>query len=325
MATLYGILSDFHRTSPTTINRALESLKAAGAQYLILNGDVTGEQNAHKIPPPYYLDYLLKAAADTNLETYVQFGSHEEFFSSEEVIRQKSRLYGNIIHISNQQAIKINDHNLLFLPGSDVNSGGEYTLGTDLPSGVYLRTDKGLQHIESKEDYASCQQLIQNKQAQGMLHYENTNDLKVHATDPEKTIRICHIPPLSSGKLAIDRAQFGVAKESFTLDKRPIERGSIFPYPIARDLIGYGAPIEMKDENVGNKDLADIMQTLGITKAICGHIHEASQRAHDTQSNPIPQHTYTPSLLWNASCMDKSRIGLLTVQDNQVAYQNVTF
>ena len=159
MTTTYGILSDFHKTSPTTIDKAIRHLKDAGAQYLILNGDLTGEQNPHKIPPSYYLDYLLKAAADTNLETYVQFGSHEEFFLSEEILNAKARLYGNIINISQQQTIKKADHHLLFLPGSDVNEGGEYTFGTHLPTGTYLQTKEGLQPV-TEIGRASCRERV---------------------------------------------------------------------------------------------------------------------------------------------------------------------
>ncbi len=323
MPTLYGILSDFHKTSPTTIDIAMQNLVAAGAQKLILNGDLVGDQNPHRIPQPYYLDYLLKSAADTNLETYVQFGSHEEFFSSEEVVKNKARLYGNIINISTQQNIPQSDHNLLFLPGSDVNSHGEYTLGTDLPSGLYLITKDGPLQIRNQDQYATCLQLIQEKQAKGIVHYENTNDIVKHTTQPEKTILICHIPPLSVGPNAIDRAQFGLAIDAFMLDKRPVEKGAIFPYPLAKDLIDYGAPIEMQDKNIGNLELAQVMDTLGITKSICGHIHEASHRAHDQTGTHIPEHTYTQTLLYNASCMDKNRIGLLYVKDNQVAYQNI--
>ncbi len=323
METLYGILSDFHRTNPTTINLAMQKLVQAGAQKLILNGDLTGEQNAHHIPAPYYLDYVLKAAADTNLETYVQFGSHEEFFSSEEVIKKKSSLYGNIINISTQQNIIQADHNLLFLPGSDVNSHGEYTLGTALPSGIYLITEDGPVQITNQNQYTRCVQLIQEKKAKSIVHYENTNDLTKHAKDPQKTILICHIPPLSIGFNAIDRAQFGLATEPFMLDKRPVEKDSIFPYPIAKDLISYGAPIAMQDKNVGNLELAQVMHTLGITKSICGHIHEASHRAHDLTGTHLPEHTYSQTLLYNASCMDKNRVGLLYVKDNQVAYKNI--
>ncbi len=208
METLYGILSDFHKSSPLAVEQAMQTLKSLGAQRLILNGDITGEQNPHRIPPQYFLQYILKAAADTNLETYVQFGSHEEFLPSEQVLTHHRSLYGNIIDVSHHRRIELPDHHLVFLPGSDVNAGGEYTFGTDLPSGTFLKTKEGLMKIENTQQYPLCAQLLQEQKAEQIFHYENIADLKKHVTVPEKTILLCHVPPLSRSPNGVDYAHF---------------------------------------------------------------------------------------------------------------------
>ena len=328
METLYGILSDFHQCSPLDAKVAVHKLKNLGANYLILNGDLIGEQNPHQMSPQYFLYFLLKAAADTNLETYVQCGSHEEFFTSTQVIEHKANIYDNIRNITKQQRIELPNHHLVFLPGSDSNShGGEYTLGTNLPTGLYLQTEDGLLPIETKEMYQTCQEAIRRGEAAGILHYENVNDLGKLVTAPEKTILICHVPPKCDGKYAIDRAQFGVATESFELyngrKKREVRKGSIHMLDMAKHLREQGAPIEIRDENVGNSELATIMQTLGLTKSINGHIHEAAHHAHTVSGDAVEQGKFTKSLQWNASCMDRGKVGILRVNGTQVAYQNI--
>ena len=174
METVYGIISDIHTSDPLKVKAAVNILKRLGAQKLILNGDLTGERNGI-LPPQYYLQFILKAAADTNLETYVQFGSHEEFLPSSEVLDHTSRLYGNIIDVSKQRRVEAADHHLIFLPGSDYTAGGEYSFGTQIPTGTYIRGKSGLVAFENKEQLTA---LAQQQEVIGMVRYENLLDFK---------------------------------------------------------------------------------------------------------------------------------------------------
>ncbi len=324
MEALYGILSDCHKSSPLAVEQAIQRLKSFGAQYLILNGDITGEQNPHRMPPQYFLQYVLKAAADTNLETYVQFGSHEEFLPSKQVLSHHRSLYGNIIDVTQHRRIELPGHHLVFLPGSDVNAGGEYTFGTDLPSGTFLKTKDGLMMVENPQQYPMCAQMLQQGQAEGIMHYENIGDIAKYVTTPEKTIVICHVPPkFNNLEHAVDRAVFGEVTAPFMLDKRPVEKGSIFPIHAASQLQKQGAPIAIKQENRGNQELAQLYQQLGITKVINGHFHESAHHAHDHLGQPIKENTFTNSLFWNASYMDAFKAGILRVDGINVVYQNI--
>ena len=43
--TNYGIISDIHTSSPLDVTKAIKTLKRKGADKLIFNGDIVGDQN----------------------------------------------------------------------------------------------------------------------------------------------------------------------------------------------------------------------------------------------------------------------------------------
>lgn len=61
----------------------------------------------------------------------------------------------------------------------------------------------------------------------------------------------------------------------------------------------------------------------GITKQITGHFHESVHRAHDLSCAPIKQGEFTNELFWNASYVDRGLIGILHVDEEKVAYENI--
>ena len=324
METIYGIISDVHTSDPLKVKSALNTLKKLGAQKLIFNGDLIGERYGF-IPPQYYLQFVLKSAADTGLETYVQFGSHEEFLPSSEVLNHVSRLYGNIIDVSKQKRVEGTDHHLVFLPGSDYTAGGEYTFGSHIPTGTYIRQKKGLIPFESKEQ---LEILLQQQEVVGMARYENVLDFKDYIKDPARTIVVCHVPPKFKGNSnAVDVACFAEGKEGEIISlidlKKMMEKrvGNLASDQLERvaGLHGY----TVKRENSGSKDLASLYSQLSITKAINGHFHESAHRAHDHFGRGIPENTFTPELFWNASYIDGSKAGLLLVRDTLVSYRNI--
>ena len=88
-------------------------------------------------------------------------------------------------------------------------------------------------------------------------------------------------------------------------------------------LIAASNGLTLKEENRGNKDLANLYEELGITKAVSGHFHESGHRAHDGKVNPIQQGTLVKELYWNSGQLDLGQTGILTISDGKVAYQNV--
>ena len=82
-------------------------------------------------------------------------------------------------------------------------------------------------------------------------------------------------------------------------------------------------PIEIRYENRGNEDLEKVLDETGISKNITGHFHESAGRAHDKSYNPIPENKFVKELYWNASCLDRGIIGILTVNGEEVSYKNI--
>lgn len=363
MVSIYGIVSDVHKSDPLKVQEAFNFLKKAGAQKLILNGDIVGDQY-RILSSEIFLRFILKSAADTNLETYVQFGSHEEFFSSIAVLNYMTDLYGNIIDVRNQQKIEAGDHHLIFLPGSDINAGGEFTFGTKNPSYFYIITDKGLVPFT---DIPTYQTLARRGIAQGVLEYYNIQDLENIVTEPEKTIVFCHVPRNFKESInpenSVDIANFYQAVDDFeiltcedqeqkekhlilyrflertkeeslknkgiskVISAEKVKKGQIMPREKGIELskMGLYVPIDFKTDNRGNEDLTNLYQKLGITKSVTGHFHESVHHAHDLSGKFVPEKEFSSELFWMASYLDASKVGLLYVDENKVAYQNLTF
>ncbi len=303
-------------------------LKEHDADALILNGDIAGEQfcqaynreynHQHRYcdhPPKtldekHYIAELLHAAAATGLEIYVQPGSHEELDHFDPPVQVLSAYYGNITNVLENPKIDKGDHHLVFLPGSDVSAGNTMLSGY---------------HLVENMDEGSGYYDINGPQGNGKVRITAMDELRRHVTEPERTIVISHIPPHFSGlEHAIDRAEFGEAVQDFPQGQELIKKGTIIaPLPAAEQLRAHGYPVRIRKENRGNKHLRALYDELGITKAVCGHLHESVHRAHDRAGNPVEEETPVTELFWNASHLDVLKVGLLSVHDTKVAYENV--
>ncbi len=311
MTTTYGIISDIHGAPPQLVALAMKILQSEGeATSFIFNGDIAGEQfcGQNKIDEDNYIATILNEAAKTGLEIYVQPGSHEELAHFDPPVQILSRRYGNIINVLEHPKIEKDDHCLVFLPGSDIAAGNTIFSGYRLdnindPSGYYR---------------------IRGPQGTGLLRITSMNDLRKYVNDPEKTIVVSHIPRYFDNlETAVDMAEFGEAALNFKVGDQPIGQGSIFPAPVAMQLQQRGHPIRLRKENRGNTDLRQLYEELGITKAISGHFHESVQRANDRQGKAVEESTYVNELFWNASHLDAFKVGLLSVQNGKVAYENI--
>ncbi|MEK6861767.1 MAG: hypothetical protein AABY07_07390, partial [Nanoarchaeota archaeon] len=189
--------------------------------------------------------------------------------------------------------------------GSDWRAGPAVETGfmlerTENPSGLYKNGNKGL------------------------IRVVNMDDLKKLVTDPEKTILFSHVPRrFDNVETGFDVALFGEATLDFPLQGHFVERGSVFPGPVAYKLKEQGFPVKIKQENRGNRDLEEIMKELGINKQVTGHFHESAHRVHDSGCVPVEQGRFTDELFWMASYLDGLKVGILTVDGNKVAYENI--
>jgi len=159
---------------------------------------------------------------------------------------------------------------------------------------------------------------------------------KKPTSNPKKTILICHVPPRFYKKKSIDLAKFGRPKKSFLLKKKDlapdirrhiksprVEKESIFPIEKARKLIKKGYPIQIIKKNVGNIYLKKVIKKLKIKKFICGHIHEAGQRANDLKGNLIKQNKWSKELFYNAAPSMRGYSGIFTIKGDKAKYKNI--
>ena len=192
----------------------------------------------------------------------------------------------------------------------------------------------------------------------GTIRIVNIEDLKKQIVDPEKTILFSHVPrKFNNPETGVDMAEFGIVENNFFADiidykdgerqirtylingeqgtiikPKPVEsyvrnsgfqEGAVLPLEIAKHFVAAGAPIKLKRENRGNEDLAKIYEELGIKINVTGHFHESAGRAHDLQGAPVEEGLFVSNLFYNASCLDRLMVGMLSVSDNKAAYENI--
>lgn len=215
MVKKYGIISDIHK-DPNIIIPAIGRLKDAGAERLILNGDIGGRQGSLE-QSQQYTAFILNKLAQSGLETFVQPGSHETLLAYGPVIEHFSDKFSNIIDTTRNSKHSEDDHDLVFLPGSDFLSGGEYQIGNDgkIPSGGYIEANGGhnLVMFDSLEEYVgSIKGMVEIDDTVKFkgFQYFNIGDLRNQVTDPERTIMICHVPrKFDNVETCVDMAEFG--------------------------------------------------------------------------------------------------------------------
>ena len=248
--TRYGIISDIHTSSPLDVTKAIKKLKREGADKLIFNGDIVGDQN-DITTPINFLSYFLADLAQLNIESYLQPGSHEEKEEYAPIIKSFSDKYSNIINISEPMSFKEDDHYIAFIPGSDwiaghVNDG--YNLNTTNFNKLISDPEKTVvfSHIPRKFDNID--------EAVDMAYFgESSNGSIMPGIVLENHIK------KEFGNISSDNIK-----------------------SIAKD---YG--FILKKENRGNEELKELYNNLGISKSINGHFHESSHRANDLNGNHI--------------------------------------
>ena len=301
MATTYGVISDMHRIDLRALIPTIKMLQEEEADALVLNGDISGESSGLKTQD--YFAAVLDITGKFGLETYVLPGSHEEVHIFEPVLAHFTKKYGNIISTLESPKIEKEVHHLVVLPVSDSRAGSILQDG-------YALEDKNASGIYKHED--------------SYLRIVNMNDLKKLVSEPEKTIVFSHIPrKFGCLETGVDMAIFWETQQAFKLNNQLCEAGSIFPGPVGYNLAKRGAPIKLRQENCGNEGLKKLYAELGITKSITGHFHESAGRAIDLESRIVPECLFVPELFYNASCMDRLMVGMVSVDGSKIAYDNI--
>ncbi|MCK5149447.1 hypothetical protein KAJ87_00790 [Candidatus Pacearchaeota archaeon] len=318
--TKYGVISDIHQ-DPRIVPVAIKVLKSKGAEKLLVNGDIGNQQKTLQ-NSQNYTAFILDSIGKSGLEAFIQSGSHETLLAYGPVIEHFTKQYSNIIDATKNQKVEQEGHDLVFLPGSDFSCGGEYQIGNnEIPSGRFIQTEKGLLQFEDFNQYLSA---LQKGIAQGAMQYSNIGDLRKLVTHPDKTIVVCHVPrKFNNLETAVDMAQFGEATEDFNLQGDEVKKNSVFPLPVAQQIVQAGYPVKIKRANRGNEDLKNIYEELGITKAVSGHFHESGHRANNRNGYPVPEGEKVNELFWNSGHLDTGQTGILTVKGYEVSYQNI--
>lgn len=357
--TTYGLISDIHN-DPRVIKQAIEALKEEGAEKLILNGDI-GIRSEELQASQEYTATILHHAAQSGLETYVQPGSHETVGAYKPVIEHFAQRASNIIDVMQHPVIDNNDHRLVFIPGRDWGPGGEYLFANGkVPTGDYFRNihNELIPFPQSKEEEQELQRLSEIGKLAGLVHYKNINDIVDQVQDPERTILVCHVPRrFDNVNTGVDMAEFGEITKPFYADfiqyadgdedikigdkpfaastiikpkkvvnyvrNQQFDEDGIFPGPTAKKFIAAGAPVQLKKENRGNTDLATLYDKLSIVKAVSGHFHESSHRAHDKAGTPVEENFFVNELFYNSGQLDLGYCGTISVADDKIAYENV--
>ena len=317
----YGVISDVHE-DPKIVPTAIKILKKIGIEKLLVNGDIGNRQKTLQ-DSQNYIAFILDSIGKSGLEAFVQPGSHETLLSYGPIIGYFSGKYPNIVDTIKNPKVEQRGHQLVFLPGSDFLCGGEYQIGNHekIPSGRYIQTEKGLVQFEEFEQYFKA---LKKGITNSAMQYSNMNDLRTLVSDPDKTIVVCHVPrKFDNVETCVDVAEFGEVIEDFYLNREKIKKGSIFPLPITQKIIQIGAPIKIKRENRGNKDLQALYEELGILKAVSGHFHESGHRANDKDGNHVSEGKLVTELFWNSGHLDIGQTGIFTVGDGKVSYRNI--
>ena len=312
-----GFIGDIHK-HPKNLEHALVVLKEKGITQGIANGDLGDREED--------IAYVLEQLGKSGITWVVQPGSHEWVTHFECVFNELELTYGNLRNAFFQRRIEKPDYHLVFLPGSDFCSNGQYFLRAieSGEEGHYLQTPQGMQKIMPNQ----LPEIMGTPQAKAALCYiTNIYSLRKHVVEPEKTILVCHVPPFFSNlAIGVDMAHYGEVTETFVDARKamPITKGSIFPLPYARVFAAAGAPLAIKKENRGNKKLQQLVQELGIKKGVFNHFHESSHRAHDSACSPVAEGTFTDNLYWMSGWLDYGHFGILHIDKNNVAYENLS-
>ena len=182
--TRYGIISDIHG-NPRVVEPAINVLKSLGLDKLLVNGDIAHLNGALKESAENgelrrsidYTSYILTKLGESGIETYVQPGSHEPVVVYDQVMDFFEDKFSNIFNAVSIPFIDGEGHRIVFLPGSDFVSGGEYVIGNNsLSSGRYVNTgENGAQLVRCAGWEQHLQAIAEHEKGFYYVRNENCN------------------------------------------------------------------------------------------------------------------------------------------------------
>ena len=330
--TKYGFLSDMHRVSADVPTIAAKVLKEQGADALIYNGDLVGDQLG--VNKQTYFAVILEAGLKTGLPVFVQPGSHEEVRDVVPVISDLSSKYSNLVSALRDPKHEAKGHHVVFLPGSDFRAGGQFALDSfdKRTSGMHynyvMRKHSEIEPIEGEQ----LRKVMDHPEAsKALLHFTDIDTLDTLVTDPGKTIVVCHVPrKFDSVEHGVDHGGRRVLLEGSGLMPGIMVESQIrqqVPNATSEQLqqIANANGFVFKRENRGNGELTAAYARNGITKATTGHFHESVHRATGASGNPLAESTPSKEHFWMASYMDEGLVGMLTVDNDtaEVSHKNI--
>jgi|GEM_PF-3847094 len=287
--------------------------KKADVDAIVLAGDIAKDEKQKQ-----NLTKILKIFSKTGKTVLVVPGNHEQYDAYYGAIKKFKR-NSLIIDTTKKSRLHILGHPIVFLPGSGIGSA----------------PGAGFRLLRDKKLLKSFRRRIKLKRAHfwGKIIPTYLNDLaKLMRKD---TIVIAHSPVKFSSPDGIDVAVFGEPKKTFLIIKRHkklskttggsvMTKGMVvFTLDEAKHLIRSGYPVVIKKKNVGDPELRKLFRKKGITKFICGDIHEAGGRAVTWKGKSIKQNKWSKELFYNCSPGMEGRAGIVEFLHNTARYKNV--
>lgn len=292
METEYGIVSDLHGNYELLSD--IDGFDDVDS--IIISGDIV-DFGKTKLDMMLSINMLLEYDKDL----FFIPGCSEEHFQYKERIEQLTDAFDKVHDMSDDYILSRKDHDLVFLPGSDVDM--DY---------------KSYRVVNSKEDIS---------------FYEVVPDsLTDYVRRPEKSVLVSHLPPKFVGEDCIDYGEYGealtdiIGKYKNTDRKRIqsnryIKEGTIFPTNIANVLKGFGYPVEIKKENQGSDIIRKFIDEVGISKGVCGHFHQNGKKANNSRGEPLKEGKYYTDIFYNPGVGANGQFGIVTIDAEKMKYK----
>ena len=314
-----AFITDLHGDNHKAID-IVNDIKKYKIELIILGGDILDNNVRHA-------RRTLKIFTSLKIPIYFMPGSHENYDILKKIIKEFKKHLLLDTTIKRNRLVKIGKYKLIFIPGSDVlNSGtGVYKGGN-----VKL-LDIGLKRSILRQEKKHFKEMKIAKSVKGIFFDDIITQVKKHIKGLKKyRIMFCHIPPQCFTGNGIDRAHFGLIDKNFIIKKTDM-RKKLFKETIknpiffknhivllneAKILKEYKYPINLHKSNVGNENLNYVINSCGVKKFFCGHIHEAGRRAINFAEVKLRQNTPHNEILANSGEARQGKYTIITLLPN---------
>lgn len=297
------IASDTHNNLEE-IKQLAQLAKETPTDAIALIGDIPGYTVASFVK-------ILKAAKKANVPVMVFAGSHE---NNEVYTKTLAKFKDDKLIIDGMQyknmLLHYGEWELVLIPGSNVVSSAP----TAYKGGSFYLTQKK----PTKKEQAANDERLRSKKISKTVTFIVIDEIQKQLDTYSKVaasrkLALAHIPLLQKTTKGIDRAQFYVATEDFTVSKKHVKainkleseekninKGSIMSQREAEELAKLKYPVKLMKKNVGSKLINTFLDKNKINKFICGHIHEAGMRAVDKNERKVKENTPVSEALINS-------------------------